>query len=156
MKCAQGMRISDCGLQNGEFGTGEREKGRGKKGCGFQIADRGLQNRERIAESEPRITDHEVGVPDHAGTHWPSKAISSQSIGVHRVGIGIASNEAGRANQLRNADWGLRIGNWENGNCQMFGDVFSGAPEGSTGELRTTNREPRITTHRFGGLAGWA
>ena len=120
-----------------------------------RITGRGSE-KGRIAESEPRITDHEPGAPDHARTHWPSKAISSQSIGAQWLGIDVATNEAGRANQLRIVDWRLRIGNWENGNCHMFGDVFSGDPEGSTGELRTTNREPRITTHSFGGLAGWA
>ena len=57
------------------------------------------------ADHGSRITDHEPGAPDHARTHWPSKAISSQSIGAQWIGIDIATNEAGRANQLRIVDW---------------------------------------------------
>ncbi len=111
-----------------------------------RITGRGSE-KGRIAESEPRNTDHAPGTPDAARTHWPNKAISSQSIGAQWIGIDITTNEAGRANQLRNADWGLRIGNWENGNCHMFGDVFSGAPEGSTGNCRPriANPESRLT-----------
>ncbi len=84
---------------------------------------------------EVRISDCGKGsgsrVTNHAKANWPNKAIPSQNIGAQWLGIDIATIEAGRANQLRIVDWRLRIGNWENGNCHMFGDVFSGDPEGS-------------------------
>ncbi len=36
----------------------------------------------------------------------------------------------------------------------MFADVFSGDPQGSAGELGSTNHEPLITSSA--GVAGWA